>query len=36
VIALTNALPGDPLYRFARAANISIVDIEATVPWSHS
>lgn len=33
-IALTNALPGDPLYRFAREANIRIVDIEAAVPWS--
>ena len=34
VIALTNALPADPLYRFARDANIRIVDIEAAVPWS--
>jgi ABC-type Zn uptake system ZnuABC Zn-binding protein ZnuA len=34
VITLTNALPGDPLYRFAREANIRIVDIEAAVPWS--
>lgn len=34
VITLTNALPGDPLYRFARDANIRIVDIEAAVPWS--
>jgi ABC-type Zn uptake system ZnuABC Zn-binding protein ZnuA len=34
VVALTNALPGDPLYRFARDANIRIVDIEAGVPWS--
>lgn len=33
-ITLTNALPGDPLYRFARDANIRIVDIEAAVPWS--
>jgi len=33
-IALTNALPGDPLYRFAREANVRIVDIEAAVPWS--
>jgi ABC-type Zn uptake system ZnuABC Zn-binding protein ZnuA len=33
-ITLTNALPGDPLYRFAREANIRIVDIEAAVPWS--
>jgi len=36
VVTLTNALPGDPLYRFARAANIRIVDIEAAIPWSVS
>jgi len=36
VITLTNALPGDPLYRFARQANIRIVDIEAAIPWSLS
>jgi len=34
VIALTNALPGDPLYRFAREANVRIVAIDAAVPWS--
>jgi ABC-type Zn uptake system ZnuABC Zn-binding protein ZnuA len=34
VVSLTNALPGDPLFRFARDANIRIVDIEAGVPWS--
>lgn len=34
VVTLTNALPGDPLYRFARNANIRIIDIEAAVPWS--
>ena len=34
VVSLTNALPGDPLYRFAREANIRIVDIEAGIPWS--
>jgi ABC-type Zn uptake system ZnuABC Zn-binding protein ZnuA len=34
VVTLTNALPGDPLYRFARDANVRIVDIEAAVPWS--
>jgi hypothetical protein len=33
-VTLTNALPGDPLYRFARDANIRIVDIEAGLPWS--
>lgn len=36
VISLTNALPGDPLYRFARDANIRIVDIDAAIPWSPS
>jgi ABC-type Zn uptake system ZnuABC Zn-binding protein ZnuA len=35
VVSLTNALPADPLYRFARAANIGIVDIEAALPWSY-
>jgi ABC-type Zn uptake system ZnuABC Zn-binding protein ZnuA len=34
VVTLTNALPGDPLYRFARDANIRIVDIEAGLPYS--
>lgn len=34
VIAVTNALPADPLYRFARQANIRIVDIDAALPWS--
>ena len=33
VVTLTNALPADPLYRFAREANIRIVDIDAAVPW---
>ena len=36
VVSLTNALPGDPLYRFARDANIRIVDIDAALPWSLS
>ena len=36
VVSLTNALPGDPLYRFAREANIRIVDIDAALPWSLS
>ena len=36
VISLTNALPGDPIYRFARDANIRIVDIDAASPWSLS
>lgn len=36
VVSLTNALPGDPLYRFAREANVRIVDIEAAIPWSLS
>jgi hypothetical protein len=34
VVSVTNALPGDPLYRFARDANIRIVDIDAALPWS--
>jgi ABC-type Zn uptake system ZnuABC Zn-binding protein ZnuA len=34
VVTLTNALPSDPLYRFAREANIRVVDIEAAVPWA--
>jgi ABC-type Zn uptake system ZnuABC Zn-binding protein ZnuA len=34
VVTLTNALPGDPLFRFARNANIRVVDIEAAIPWS--
>jgi ABC-type Zn uptake system ZnuABC Zn-binding protein ZnuA len=34
VITVTNAVPGDPLFRFAREANIRIVDIDAAVPWS--
>ncbi len=34
VVSLTNALPGDPLYRFARNENIRVVDIEAATPWS--
>jgi ABC-type Zn uptake system ZnuABC Zn-binding protein ZnuA len=34
VISMTNALPGDPLYRFAREANIRIVNIDAAIPWS--
>lgn len=34
VITVTNALPSDPLYRFARNANIRIVDIDAAIPWS--
>ena len=33
-VTLTNALPGDPLYRFAREANIRIVDIDAALPWA--
>ena len=36
VVSLTNALPADPLYRFAREANIRIVDIDAAIPWSVS
>jgi ABC-type Zn uptake system ZnuABC Zn-binding protein ZnuA len=36
VVSLTNALPADPLYRFAREANIRMIDIEAAIPWSIS
>ncbi len=36
VVSLTNALPGDPLYRFARDANIRVVNIDAASPWSLS
>jgi ABC-type Zn uptake system ZnuABC Zn-binding protein ZnuA len=34
VVTITNAVPSDPLYRYAREANIRIVDIDAAVPWS--
>jgi len=34
VVTLTNALPDDPLYRYAREANIRIVDIDVAQPWS--
>ena len=34
VVAVTNALPGDPLYRYAREANVRIVGIDAAIPWS--
>src|SRR6185369_5616002 len=34
VISVTNALPSDPLYRFARDANIRVIDIDAALPWS--
>lgn len=36
VVTLTNALPQDPLYRFAREANIRVVNIDAALPWSLS
>ena len=35
VVSLTNALPSDPLYRFAREANIRLVNIDAAQPWSY-
>lgn len=35
VISVTNALPADPLYRYARAANIRVVNIDAAVPWTY-
>lgn len=34
VISITNAVPTDPLYRFAREANVRIVNIDAALPWS--
>jgi ABC-type Zn uptake system ZnuABC Zn-binding protein ZnuA len=34
VITITNAVPSDPLYRYAREANIRIVNIDAALPWS--
>jgi ABC-type Zn uptake system ZnuABC Zn-binding protein ZnuA len=36
VVAVTNALPADPLYRFAREANINLIYIDAAQPWSFS
>lgn len=33
VVSLTNALPSDPLYRFARQANVRVVNIDAAIPW---
>lgn len=33
VVSLTNALPADPLYRFAREANVRVVGIDAAIPW---
>lgn len=36
VVSVTNALPSDPIYRFAREANIRIVNIDAAIPWSLS
>jgi hypothetical protein len=36
VISLTNALRGDPLYRFARDVNVRVVNIDAALPWSLS
>lgn len=34
VVTITNAVPADPLYRYAREANIRVVDIDAALPWS--
>lgn len=34
VITVTNAVPTDPLYRFARESNIRVVNIDAALPWS--
>ena len=35
VISVTNALPADPIYRYARAANVRIVNIDAAIPWTY-
>ncbi len=35
VVSVTNALPADPLYRYAREANIRVVDIDAAMPWTY-
>jgi ABC-type Zn uptake system ZnuABC Zn-binding protein ZnuA len=35
VVSVTNALPADPLYRYAREANIRVVDIDAALPWTY-
>lgn len=34
VVSMTNVLPSDPLFRFAREANIRLVNIDAAQPWS--
>ena len=36
VVSMTNALAADPLYRFAREANIHLVNIDAAQPWSYT
>lgn len=36
VVSMTNALPSDPLFRFARDANINLININAGQPWSFS
>jgi len=35
VVTVTNALPADPLYRYAREANIRVVDIDAAQPFTY-
>lgn len=35
VVAYTNVLGSDPLYRFSREANIHLVYIDAAQPWSY-
>jgi ABC-type Zn uptake system ZnuABC Zn-binding protein ZnuA len=35
VVSVTNALPGDPTYRLAREANVSIVNIDAAIPFTY-
>ena len=35
VVALTNALPADPLFRYARAVNVRAVNIDAALPVTY-
>lgn len=36
VVSMTNALPSDPIFRFAREKNIHLINIDAAQPWSFS
>jgi ABC-type Zn uptake system ZnuABC Zn-binding protein ZnuA len=35
VVTVTNALPADPLYRYAREANIRVIDIDSALPFTY-